>query len=225
MTGSLPRRRLLGLVAAALAGCLSNPRERSGPTDFGGDPTPTPGTPTPTNEPGCGTPIARRWNVRDRDPSIPACPEKPDPLEPCSARAFAIGLEQHARYTHALDGEERVLVISFSATPQSSVTRVELGYVVFARLYFDAETATETGERTGTPTATDVGTAAATDVGTPTGGETTTEGTTPRYGATGPYNVHYLVTGEGQWRAAGHEPGAIGTADTLRRAGVPVDCG
>jgi len=242
MPQSVSRRRLLGLGVAALAGCLSDPRERTGPTEDPGDEsTPEPdttadGTPTP----GCGQLIAPQFNVRDTNPSVPPCPDKPAALGPCTARRFALGLEKHRRYARAIESPEGASEVAFGVTPQTSVRETETGFIVFARLNFrvirtaDGGESTPTGETrpdtattTGTPTATatPTGTRPGTSPGTGTRTATTTPGgtaTSTESDPTGLYNVHYLVTPEGQWRAVRFEQ--FDTAGALRQAGSFVEC-
>lgn len=209
MDAPVSRRRVLALGIGALAGCLSNPREESGPTDTEGGSTPRPATTTArTTEPGCGTPVGQEWGGREEDPSVHPCPERPDDPDACSARAFAIGLEKHRQSTRAIERHERVSAVSFSAYT-ATVERTPSGFVISARLYF-----TVTGA-TGTET---------TGMGTATGtGSETEESTAQADWPTGIYDVDYLVTDDRQWRAVGNT-GGFETGSALRQAGSEIGC-
>ncbi len=207
----VPRRRVLALGIGALAGCLSNPREESGPTATEGDPPSSPATTTArTTEPGCGTPVGQEWGSREEDPSVHPCPERPDDLDACSARAFAIGLEKHRQYARAIGRYESISALSFSART-ATVTRIPSGFIVSARLYFAV-----TGE-TASP-----GTDASTRTDTATQSRMDTTGE-PADWPTGLYDVDYLVIPDGQWRAVGHAEG-FGTGRALRQAGSEIGC-
>jgi hypothetical protein len=203
------RRRVLALGIGALAGCLSNPREESEPTDTEGGSTPRPAATTArTTEPGCGTPVGQEWGGREEDPSVHPCPERPDDPDACSARAFAIGLEKHRQSTRAIERRERVSAIAFSAYT-ATVTRTPSGFVVSARLYFTVAGTTRTGTTT-----------EAENTGT---GSETEESTEQADWPTGIYDVAYLVTDDRQWRAVGNTEG-FGTGSALRQAGSEIGC-
>lgn len=212
MTSRVPRRRVLALGVGALAGCLSNPRERREPTDTEGDPNPPRDTTaTRETEAGCGTPVGPAWGSRDEDPSTPPCPEKPGDLDACSARAFALGLEKHRRYARAIERHEGGVTVAFEVYT-ATVTATDSGFVVSARLYFTA-----TAGAAETPTGT---TESETRTGTADAGTRAVTPTESGAGPTGFYDASYLVTPGAQWRAIGR----FETGETLREAGSEVDC-
>jgi hypothetical protein len=218
MTDAVSRRRILGLGIAAIAGCLSNPRERQRQTDTGSESTPPPATTatTPTStESGCDTPVAQEWGSREADPVVPPCPEKPDTLDACSARAFAIALEKRRQYARAIDHYDQITATSFAAYA-ATVIRTPSGFIVSTRLYFAVD-----GERATSGTNTTDWTGTANRSGTQTPDRTAPATTLSE--SPGVYDVDYLVTPEEQWRAVGVS-GGFTTGSALRRAGSPVAC-
>jgi hypothetical protein len=210
MPDDVSRRGALALGVAALAGCLSNPRDRRETAAPDGESTPRGTSVESTTEPGCPELVGPAWGTRDEEPVVPACPSKPETLDACSARAFALGLEKHVRYRRAIRRHERLPVITFDVYT-AAVTAVESGYVVSARIYFTASDGTGT-------TVTTVGSTAT----TPAPDTTAREGTVTAE-PIGIYDVDYLVTADGQWRAVDEET-AFDTASGLRMAGSAIEC-
>jgi len=210
MVLTVSRRRVLALGVGALAGCLSNPRERRSPTDAGDESTPgltTTASTARTTEPGCD-PVNQAWGSREETPTVPPCPEKPETLNACSVRAFALGLEKRRRYRSAIGRHGQISAVNFN-TYTATVTEAGSGSVVSARLYFTVRTATGTQE---TETA-------AGEARTHTATENTTAGSTAE--PTGIYDVSYYVTADSQWRAIG----TFETESALRQAGSEIECG
>jgi len=215
MASRVPRRRVLALAFGALAGCLSNPRERRDPTDTEGDPDPQSiTTATRQGETGCGAPVGPEWGSRETDPSVPPCPENGGELEACSARTVALGLEKRRRYALAIERHDGGLMVTFEVYA-ATVTATDSGFIVSARLYFTATTGDGSTTETSTGTTEGKNRTETGDAGTRT--VTATDATD---GPTGFYDASYLVTPDAQWRATGR----FQTEGTLREAGSEVTC-